>query len=109
MNHEIEKLEWVNSKLEESQRRQEKLEESQRRPERQDEALARNMHENMRNEPVGKQTRARREGSRKKSGYYVGQCPILIKRDQGHYEPWAAQDLEGLVARLPDPREGAGK
>ncbi|XP_048045690.1 uncharacterized protein LOC125267784 [Megalobrama amblycephala] len=37
------------------------------------------------------------------------QCPILIRGRQGQYVPWARQDLEGLVARLPDIHEGAGK
>ncbi|KAI2643853.1 Retrovirus-related Pol polyprotein from transposon TNT 1-94 [Labeo rohita] len=33
----------------------------------------------------------------------------LIKGTQGQYVPWASQDLEGLVTRLPDIHEGAGK
>ncbi|KAL0147796.1 hypothetical protein M9458_056873, partial [Cirrhinus mrigala] len=37
------------------------------------------------------------------------QLPILIKGAQGQYIPWASQDLEGLVTRLPDMHEGAGK
>lgn len=37
------------------------------------------------------------------------QLPILIKGTQGQYVPWATQDLEGLVSRLPDIHEGAGK
>ncbi|XP_067255976.1 involucrin-like [Chanodichthys erythropterus] len=37
------------------------------------------------------------------------QLPILIKGEQAQYVPWAGQDLEGLVARLPDIHEGAGK
>lgn len=37
------------------------------------------------------------------------QLPILIKGEQAQYVPWAGQDLEGLVTRLPDIHEGAGK
>ncbi len=37
------------------------------------------------------------------------QLPVLIKGTQGQYVPWATQDLEGLIARLPDVHEGAGK
>ncbi|XP_048034382.1 trichohyalin-like [Megalobrama amblycephala] len=37
------------------------------------------------------------------------QLPILIKGEQAQYVPWAGQDLEGLIARLPDIHEGAGK
>ncbi len=33
----------------------------------------------------------------------------LIKGAQGQYVPWASQDLKGLVTRLPDIHEGAGK
>lgn len=84
-------------------------EENIRRQERQDEALARSMNESLRNEPAGKYCRARRNGSRKESGYYEKQWQILIKGEQGHYIPWAAQDMEGLVFRLPDLHEGAGK
>ncbi|KAL0152317.1 hypothetical protein M9458_052040 [Cirrhinus mrigala] len=39
----------------------------------------------------------------------AAQLPILIKGAQGQYVPWASQDLEGLVTRLPDIHEGAGK
>ena len=39
----------------------------------------------------------------------AAQLPILIKGEQGQYVPWASQDLEGLVTRLPDIHEGAGK
>ncbi|XP_057194085.1 uncharacterized protein LOC130556800 [Triplophysa rosa] len=39
----------------------------------------------------------------------AGQCPILIKGRQAQYVPWGSQDLDGLVARLPDLHEGAGK
>ncbi len=39
----------------------------------------------------------------------AAQLPILIKGAQGQYIPWALQDLEGLVTRLPDIHEGAGK
>lgn len=51
------------------------------------------------------------KGQRRKQDTIVPnkQCPILIKGNQGHYIPWATQDLEGLVARLPDLHEGAGK
>ena len=84
------------SKLEESKRRQEK-------------ALARNTNKDIRDEPAENYPRASREGSRKESGFYGKQCPILIKGDQGHYIPWATQDLEGLVVHLPDLHEGAGK
>ena len=37
------------------------------------------------------------------------QLPILIKGTEGQYVPWASQDLEGLVTRLPNIHEGAGK
>ena len=37
------------------------------------------------------------------------QFPILIKGARGQYVPWATQDLEGLVNRLPNIHEGAGK
>ncbi|XP_056618335.1 uncharacterized protein LOC130432826 [Triplophysa dalaica] len=37
------------------------------------------------------------------------QFPILIKGAQAQYVPWASQDLDGLVARLPNLDEGAGK
>ncbi|MGL5036159.1 MAG: hypothetical protein ACRC6F_00130, partial [Aeromonas sp.] len=37
------------------------------------------------------------------------QFPILIKGAQAQYVPWASQDLDGLVARLPSLDEGAGK
>ncbi len=39
----------------------------------------------------------------------AAQPPILIKGAQGQYVPWASQDLEGLVTRLPDIHKGAGK
>ncbi len=39
----------------------------------------------------------------------AAQLPILIKGAQGQYVPWASQDLEGLVTRLLDIYEGAGK
>ncbi len=39
----------------------------------------------------------------------AAQLPILIKGTQGQYVPWATQDLDGLVTRLPDIHEGAGK
>ncbi len=39
----------------------------------------------------------------------AAQLPILIKGAQGQYVPWASQNLEGLVTRLPDIHEGAGK
>ncbi len=39
----------------------------------------------------------------------AAQLPILIKGAQGQYVPWASQDLEGLVTRLPDIHKGAGK
>ncbi len=39
----------------------------------------------------------------------AAKLPILIKGAQGQYVPWASQDLEGLVTRLPDIHEGAGK
>lgn len=61
-------------------------------------------HESMRNEPA-----TCRKALGKEPGYYKGQLPILIKGTQGHYTPWATQDLEGLVIRLPDLNEGAGK
>lgn len=38
-----------------------------------------------------------------------GQCPILIRGSQGHYTPWQTLDLAGLISRLPDIHEGAGK
>ncbi len=38
----------------------------------------------------------------------AAQLPILIKGTQGQYVPWATQDLDGLVTRLPDIHEGAG-
>ncbi len=37
------------------------------------------------------------------------ECPILIKQGYGQYIPWAGQDLDTLVSRLPDIHEGAGK
>ncbi|XP_058615370.1 uncharacterized protein LOC131529613 [Onychostoma macrolepis] len=37
------------------------------------------------------------------------ECPILIKQGHAQYIPWAAQDLDTLVSRLPDIHEGAGK
>ncbi len=36
-------------------------------------------------------------------------CPILIKQGYAQYIPWAGQDLDTLVTRLPDIHEGAGK
>ncbi len=39
----------------------------------------------------------------------AAQLPILIKGARGQYVPWASQDLEGLVTRLPDIHEGAGR
>ncbi len=41
--------------------------------------------------------------------YNPGQYPILIKGTQGYYVTWQTLDLVGLVARLPDIHEGAGK
>ncbi len=37
------------------------------------------------------------------------ECPILIKQGHAQYIPWAGQDLDTLVSRLPDIHEGAGK
>ncbi len=37
------------------------------------------------------------------------ECPILIKQGYAQYIPWAGQDLDTLVSRLPDIHEGAGK
>ncbi|XP_016341315.1 uncharacterized protein LOC107688212 isoform X2 [Sinocyclocheilus anshuiensis] len=37
------------------------------------------------------------------------ECPILIKQGYAQYTPWASQDLDTLVSRLPDIHEGAGK
>ncbi len=37
------------------------------------------------------------------------ECPILIKHGYAQYIPWAGQDLDTLVSRLPDIHEGAGK
>ncbi|KAI2647267.1 Glutamate--tRNA ligase [Labeo rohita] len=37
------------------------------------------------------------------------ECPILIKQGHAQYIPWASQDLDTLVSRLPDIHEGAGK
>ncbi|KAL0152038.1 hypothetical protein M9458_052642 [Cirrhinus mrigala] len=37
------------------------------------------------------------------------ECPILIKQRHAQYIPWASQDLDTLVSRLPDIHEGAGK
>lgn len=37
------------------------------------------------------------------------QFPILLKGHQAEYVPWANQDLESLISRLPDIHEGAGK
>lgn len=37
------------------------------------------------------------------------ECPILIKQSHAQYIPWASQDLDTLVSRLPDIHEGAGK
>ncbi|KAL0148946.1 hypothetical protein M9458_055750 [Cirrhinus mrigala] len=35
--------------------------------------------------------------------------PILIKQGHAQYIPWASQDLDTLLSRLPDIHEGAGK
>ncbi|XP_016366556.1 uncharacterized protein LOC107707152 [Sinocyclocheilus rhinocerous] len=37
------------------------------------------------------------------------ECPILIKQGHAQYIPWASEDLDTLVSRLPDIHEGAGK
>ncbi|KAL0148917.1 hypothetical protein M9458_055721 [Cirrhinus mrigala] len=37
------------------------------------------------------------------------ECPILIKQGHAQYIPWASQDLDTLLSRLPDIHEGAGK
>ncbi|MGL5955153.1 MAG: hypothetical protein ACRC0X_00895, partial [Brevinema sp.] len=37
------------------------------------------------------------------------QCPIVVKGSQFNYVPWTSMDLGGLVSRLPDLSEGAGK
>ncbi|KAL0172944.1 hypothetical protein M9458_033255, partial [Cirrhinus mrigala] len=39
----------------------------------------------------------------------ITECPILIKQGHAQYIPWAGQDLDTLVSRLPDIHEGAGK
>ncbi|KAL0147589.1 hypothetical protein M9458_057095 [Cirrhinus mrigala] len=39
----------------------------------------------------------------------ITECPILIKQGHAQYIPWASQDLDTLVSRLPDIHEGAGK
>ena len=39
----------------------------------------------------------------------AGVHPIQIKGVQAYYTPWASQDLEGLVLRLPNINEGASK
>lgn len=54
---------------------------------------------------VGKWSR----GEEKSLRPLTKQLPILIKGAQGNYVPWASQDLQGLVNRLPDIHEGAGK
>lgn len=38
-----------------------------------------------------------------------GQFPILIKGTQTHYIPWQTTDLAGLISKLPEVHEGAGK
>lgn len=45
----------------------------------------------------------------KKTDKYGVQCPLLIKGNQGQYVPWGSQDLEGLVTRLLNLHDGAGK
>jgi hypothetical protein len=51
-------------------------------------------------------TRVTREAEDDDAKY---ECPILIKQGHAQYIPWAGQDLDSLVSRLPDIHEGAGK
>ncbi|XP_048842887.1 uncharacterized protein LOC125715428 [Brienomyrus brachyistius] len=40
---------------------------------------------------------------------YTPMLPLMVKGAQTQYVPWAGQDLEGLLLRLPVLAEGAGK
>jgi hypothetical protein len=82
---------------------------SEGRQQRRDKDSAWDTYEDMRCESAEKYFGARRKGSEKEPGFYTKQFPILIKGTQGHYTPWATQDLERLVALLLDLHEGAGK
>ncbi|MGL4931805.1 MAG: hypothetical protein ACRC4P_00400, partial [Aeromonas sp.] len=44
----------------------------------------------------------------RRGGRSSTECPILIKHGHAQYIPWASQDLDTLVSRLPDIHEGAG-